>query len=273
MSEFFNSIPLNILAASLADMTGVSWPEKAEPPLSWFVDRVRALAAGMVDRVIMYHSDAIPMYIYQKYTHLFEPIFPHVQISIPFISTVASVTPVAHASMYTGAEPSVHGIQTYVRPQLEIDTLYDVLIREGRKPAVIAMEDSTFLHIFKGRPMDFYTVKTGTEAMEKALELIAQDKHDFISIHSFEYDNAAHATGPESQRSLDAVRLEADVFARLATAVEKQWASHKTLIGYAPDHGMHLIDGNRGMHGSTMPEDMNIMHFYGVIPSGRNPSR
>ena len=45
----------------------------------------------------------------------------------------------------------------------------------------------------------------------------------------------------------------------------ENWKTHKTLIGFAPDHGCHEIDGGCGSHGLYMPEDMNIVHFYGLI--------
>ena len=36
-------------------------------------------------------------------------------------------------------------------------------------------------------------------------------------------------------------------------------------MSYSPDHGQHPIPGNRGAHGDTCNEDMNILHFFGTI--------
>ena len=47
--------------------------------------------------------------------------------------------------------------------------------------------------------------------------------------------------------------------------IQEHWSGHETLLGFAPDHGCHEIDGGLGSHGLDMPEDLNIMHFYTVI--------
>jgi hypothetical protein len=32
------------------------------------------------------------------------------------------------------------------------------------------------------------------------------------------------------------------------------------------DHGIHTNDEGHGTHGSDLPEDLNVMHFYGLYP-------
>jgi len=183
---------------------------------------------------------------------------------VPFLSTVESVTPVAHATMYTGLDPEGHGIQTYVRPKLECETLFDVLLKAGKKVAIVAQNDSTFLHIFAGRNLDYFEAPNAIGVQEKALELIASDEYDVISIHTFDYDDAAHAYGPESKQALNAVNLEAEGFHRIAEALKKN-PGHKTLLTYSPDHGQHPVIGGTGQHGSKQIEDMNIVHFFGTL--------
>ena len=268
MSDFFNSIPLTRIASTIAKMTGIAPPAQAEPDIDWLTKLCRDRAAGDIDRVFMYHSDAIPMYIYQEHTHLFAPIFPYVQIAIPFLSSVMSVTPAAFASMYTGAPPAVHGIREYVRPRLETDTLYDAMARHGKKSAIIAMPDSSFLHIFSGRDIPCFVVKNVEEALKISHKLIDEDQFDLISCHVFEYDDNAHAYGPRSQQALDAVAREADVFNKIGARIKEKWTDHAVFLGYGPDHGQHAEEDGRGSHGSELPEDMNIMHFYGVFPRG-----
>jgi len=110
------------------------------------------------------------------------------------------------------------------------------------------------------------------EAMDKELkrqrrnlELIASDEYDVISIHTFDYDNAAHAFGPESKQALNAVSLEAEGFHRIAEALSVHKDKHHTLLTYSPDHGQHPVLGGTGQHGSKQIEDMNIVHFYATI--------
>lgn len=167
--------------------------------------------------------------------------------------------------MYTGLDPAEHGIQTYVRPQLKCDTLYDALIRAGKKPVILATEDSTFHHIFAGRPMDYYKAANAVEIQDKALELIDGDQYDLLSIHTFDYDNAAHRYGPESKEALNALSIEIHVFNALAEALRKFKGKHRILFAYCPDHGQHLEMGGFGNHGTKMIEDMNILHFFGTV--------
>jgi hypothetical protein len=260
----YNSIPMAKLAATLAGAMDLKAPERAHQPVRWMNEIIRE-RLGVADRIVMYHADAVPMYIYQKYTHIFAPVLKHIEITAPFLSTVESVTPVSHASMYTGVEPELHGIKTYVRPCLTCDTLYDAFIRQGKRCAIIAMEDSSFLHIFKDRDMDYFELRNAEEIVDKACELIIKDGHDLISIHVFTYDNFAHHFGPESMTALDAIVYEAEQFDRLIKHIKEAWTGrHKTLYGYAPDHGQHEIPNMKGAHGSILPEDMNVMHFYGI---------
>ena len=220
---------------------------------------------GTAQRAVLYHADAVGMYIWQKYTNLFAPVYMHTSLSIPMLSTVESVTPVSHASMYTGLDPAQHGIQTYTRPQLTVDTLFDVLLRERKRVAIVAQADSTFLHIFAGRNLDYFEEPNGLAVQERALELIEKDIYDVISIHTFDYDNAAHAFGPESKQGLNAISLEAQGFDRIARLLKEKNDGKKTLLTYSPDHGQHLVPGGTGSHGSKMIEDMNVVHFFGTI--------
>lgn len=265
MSDHYNHYPLKQFAATVAECMGTSLPEFYAPPIQWASNILKARLGGKADRVVLYHADAVGLYIWQKYTNLFAPVYKYTSLSIPFVSTVESVTPVAHASMYTGLDPEQHGIQTYVRPQLQCDTLFDQWIREGKRVAILAMEDSTFLHIFKGRNLDYYEAKNTAEIVEQAVALIEKDAYDVISIHTFEYDNAAHQFGPESKEALNAVSIEAENFARIAETLQTFRDQHRILLSYSPDHGQHLTDGGSGAHGSKMIEDMNVLHFFGTI--------
>lgn len=265
MADHYNSFELKHFAGIIADTMGIELPESYAPGIDWVSDILKQRLGGFADRAVLYHADAVGMYIWQKYTNLFAPVYKHTTMSVPFVSTVMSVTPVAHASMYTGLDPKDHGIMTYERPKLQCSTLYDVLIAIGKKPAIIAMEDSTFLHIFAGRDMDYFEVSNAIEAQEKALELIEKDCYDVISIHTFDYDNAAHHYGPESKEALNAISIEAEGFEAIAKALEKMKDKHRVLYTYTPDHGQHLREGNSGCHGSKMIEDMNIVHFFGTV--------
>lgn len=269
MADHYNHYELKQFARTVADCMNFPLPEDYAPGITWASELLKERLGGAADRAVLYHADAVPMYVWQKYTDLFAPVYKHTSMSLPFLSTVESVTPVAHASMYTGVDPVVHGIMTYTRPQLTCDTLYDQLVAAGKKVAILAMPDSTFLHIFAGRDkVDYFCEETPEAIQDKALELIAQDIYDVISIHTFEYDTQAHHHSPESPEALHAIEIEADGFQRIAKALEAFSGKHRTLLTYSPDHGQHPYDmGGKlgGAHGSMMIEDMNVVHFFGTI--------
>lgn len=265
MADHYNLFGLKHFAGIVADCMEMTLPEPYAPSIGWVSDILKQRLGGKADRVILYHADAVGMHIWQKYTNLLAPVYAHTTMTVPFVSTVESVTPVAHATMYSGMDPEGHGIRTYDRPQLTCRTLFDEWLDAGKKVAIVAQLDSTFLHIFAGRNLDYFEAANAVEVQEKALELMATDEYDIISIHTFDYDNAAHAFGPESKQALNAVSLEAEGFHRLVEAAKPFADKHKFLFTYSPDHGQHPVMGGTGQHGSKMIEDMNVVHFFGTL--------
>ncbi|NLB41411.1 MAG: hypothetical protein GX815_03990 [Clostridiales bacterium] len=65
-----------------------------------------------------------------------------------------SVTPVCFDTLYTGAQPEVHGIQKYEKLVIKIDSLFDALIRQGKKPVIIVETNCSMSKIFLERDMD-----------------------------------------------------------------------------------------------------------------------
>ena len=265
MADHYNMYPLKHFASIVADAMGIELPSEYAKTIPWVSNILKERLTQNADRAVLYHADAVGQYIWQKYTDLFAPVYRHSSLSLPFVSTVESVTPVAHASMYTGLDPAGHGIETYVRPKLLCSTLFDILLEKGKKVAIIAQTDSTFLHIFASRNLDYFECKNNMEIREMALKLIKEDIYDVISIHTFDYDNAAHAYGPESKEGLNAISIEAETYALIAKELKNQKDKHKILLTYSPDHGQHLTEGGRGSHGSKLIEDMNVLHFFETI--------
>ena len=173
--------------------------------------------------------------------------------------------------MYTGAQPKVHGIRKYAKPVIAIDTLFDALIRAGKRVAIVADRESSLAHIYRERAMDYYFYDTLEEINAKAADLIREDRHDFLVVYNANYDDVMHRHGPESVEALAELRLNSQTFATLARLVQTHWQKHNTLLGFAMDHGCHAIDGGCGSHGLEMEEDLNILHFYGVCPAKQEP--
>ena len=267
MPEILNSISLAGLCATLADGIGIQPPEKANPPIKSLGEMIRSKTiSGSVDRIFMYNPDAVALWLYQKYTEMFEPVMTHTQLALPLQAVMPSVTPVCFGTMYTGAYPEVHGIRKYDRPVIRIDTLFDAMVRAGKKCAIVAQPTCSMGMIFLEREIDYYLYDTVEEINEKAAELIDKDCYDLLCVYNGNYDSIMHKNGPEAEISLQALRHNAAAFDRFASMIEEKWTQHDTLIGFAMDHGCHEIDGDCGSHGLDMPEDLNIMHFYGICP-------
>ena len=168
-AKTLNSIMLTGVAASLAKAMGIEPPQQAEASIG-ALDRLveKTAKEGKVDRIFMYNPDAVAMWLYQKYTEYYLPLQDQIKLTLPLQSVMPSVTPVCFGTMYTGAMPEVHGIQAYEKPVIKIDTLFDALIRAGKKPAIVSTEDDSLSMIFLERPMDYYIYPTVDECTEKA---------------------------------------------------------------------------------------------------------
>ena len=261
----YHSIALSGICASLCEAMAIPAPAAAEPSIPLLTDLVKD-ACGTVDRIFMYNPDAIGMWLYQKYTAWFGPVVRNTSLALPLKTEMPSVTPVCFATMYTGARPETHGIQSYVKPVIRLETLFDALIAAGKKPAIVSTEGDSLSKIFLEREMDYFILPTVDDCTAKALELIRADSYDFILLYNADYDTTMHRFAPEGKETLDVLKKDINVFGRIAGAIRTNWRNHNTLLGFAPDHGCHEIDGGLGSHGLDMPEDLNILHFYGVIP-------
>ena len=260
-----NANSLDTICASLAYAMGIEPPKyaaSANYELNNYIDKV--FDGQKADRIVMYNPDAIGQWLYEKYPQLFIDVKTRAGVEIPLATVMPSVTPVCFGTMYTGAQPAVHGIQKYEKPIIRIDSLFDALIRAGKKCALITYEQCSLSRIFLERDMDYYYFEKGGIAAvnAKAAQLILEDKHDFILIYNANYDSVMHKTGPESLESLAELRTDCQIFAVVSELIKNHWKHHNTLLGFAMDHGCHEIDGGCGSHGLDMAEDLNIVHLY-----------
>ena len=268
MSEKLNALSLDTLCASLAQAMGVEAPEcaaKSAECLSQYVEE--KLAGKKADRIFMYNPDAIAEWVYRKYPALMKEAIKRTELEVPFCAVMPSVTPVCFGTMYTGAQPDVHGIQKYEKPVIKLESIFDVLIRAGRKPVIIAETNSSMSKIYLERDMDYFIYDTIEEVNTKAAEIIMKDEYDFVAVYNGNYDAIMHKFGPESIEALSELRANVQAFAMFSALISEHWKAHNTLVGFAMDHGCHEIDGDCGSHGLDMPEDLNIVHLYQAYPA------
>ena len=254
---------LDTLCGALCYAMGIEAPENAQPAheaLCEYIDK--AFDGKKADRVFMFNPDAIAEWVYNKYPQLLKDVKANTDIEVPFETVMPSVTPVCFGTMYTGAQPSVHGIRKYEKPVLKIDTIFDALIRAGKKVAIIAEENCSISKIFLERNMDYFIYKSLDEINAKACEIIFEDQYDFVVVYNGNYDSIMHKFGPESVEALSEARLNDHVFAMFDRLISEKWQSHNTFMAFAMDHGCHEIDGGCGSHGLDMDEDLHITHLY-----------
>ena len=263
-----NTQSLDTLCGALARIIGIDPPACAAAPAQDLLDYAdRAFAGKGADRIFMYNPDAVAQWICEKYPAYLPEVKAHTEQEMPFCTVMPSVTPGCFGTMYTGAQPKVHGIEKYEKPVIKIDTLFDALIRAGKKPVIVAQEKCSMSLIYLERDMEYYIYPTIEEVNAKAAELILADQHDFIAVYNGNYDSTMHKNGPDRAISLAELRTNARTFGTFAEMIKNNWKQHNTLLGFAMDHGCHEIDGECGSHGLDMPEDLNIMHFYGAVPA------
>ena len=78
----------------------------------------RILRGGKVERTMIYAPDAIGERLYRDYTKLLEGVKKVAPIEVEMKSVLPTYTPVCFSSMFTGAQPDVHGIRKYEKPTL-----------------------------------------------------------------------------------------------------------------------------------------------------------
>lgn len=265
MNNRFNPSSLDTICAALCYAMGIPSPELAadkNEQLCEYIDSV--LCGAPADRIFIYNPDAIAEWVYRKYAHLLESAKANTDIEVPLCAVMPSVTPVCFGTMYTGAQPEVHGIRAYIKPIITIDTIFDAMIRNGKKPTIVSTEGDSMSKIYLGREMDYFIYDTIEQVNAKAEELIAEDRHDLIAVYNGNYDSIMHKFGPESNEALSELGANSNAFGRFSEMIAKHWHKHNTILGFAMDHGCHEIDGNCGSHGLDMEEDLNIVHLYKV---------
>lgn len=265
--EMPNSLSLDSICAALSYAMGIPAPKEAAAPAKALTEFVNESFGGeKADRIFLYNPDAIAEWIFRKYPDYLQEVIKRTKLTLPLRTVMPSVTPVCFGTMYTGAQPAVHGIQKYEKPVITIDTIFDALLRAGKKPVILAKTNCSISKIFLERNMDYYIFDTAAKINAKAAELILEDKYDFYVVYNGNFDATMHKNGPEAPASLAALKANDEAFAMFSVMIESHWKNHNTLIGFATDHGCHEIDGNLGSHGLDMAEDLNIVHLYGTYP-------
>lgn len=224
------------------------------------------LKGSAVEKCFVYAPDAIGEALFRDYSAEFEPVIKIAPVQVVLRSMVPSVTPVCFASMFTGTMPEAHGISQYNKPVLRCDTIFDALLREKRRVAIVAVNGCSIALIFQERPLDYFIEQYDGEVNSRLLQIFDDDKsdYDFVLVYNQEYDDALHRTTPRSSEALRAMQNHIRSFEQLAGAFLRRYRGYTRLVVFSPDHGGHVNPAGKGTHGLDIPEDMEVRSFWGI---------
>jgi hypothetical protein len=239
---------------------GVAPPEHATTTI--YEDIVANASSGKINKCLIYAPDALGYDLCTAHPKFFDRVRAHAPNEVLVQSVVPSVTPVCFASMFTGAQPRVHGIQEYERPVLKCDTLFDALVRAGKRVALVAVKNSSIDLIFRNRSLSYFSEQYDPEVTARVIRLMEENNHDLILAYHQEYDDNLHRTTPFSAECLEALEKHIASFELLAKEFEHAWRNYSRALFFTPDHGGHVDTATgKGTHGLDIPEDMVVKHF------------
>jgi hypothetical protein len=254
---------------TVCKLMGIAPPDiSSAPELEDVVREISSRAEIPVQRCLIFAADAIGKHPLALLPRGYERLKTIAPITVELQSMTPSITPVCFSSMLTGALPDVHGIQKSERPVLTCPTIFDAASSAGKRVAIVAVTGSSIDRMYKDREVDYYSEPYDPEVVDRTTELISEDRADFIVSYVQAYDDRMHKTTPSDPAAISAMRSNIEAFERLVGVVRQGWSGYSRLIAFTPDHGVHLNpETGHGTHGSDMPEDLEVVHFYAAFPA------
>ncbi|MEN8171901.1 MAG: hypothetical protein ABFS03_03385 [Chloroflexota bacterium] len=253
------------LTPTICHLLGVKPPSVSDEPALDIVISTLEEVDFPLEKCLIVAQDAIGAHLWRSHENELRKILPLVPLRVPLRSVLPPVTPVCFASIFTGAQPDVHGIHRYTRPVLECDTFFDALVRADKKVTIVSVENSSIDLIFRNREIAYFSEPNDKAVVERTLEVIRGDKYDVIVAYQADYDDNLHQTEPFSPICIQALGQHIQDFKEMAGAANQHWADKRHVVVFAPDHGAHTDPSSgKGDHGLDIPEDMDLFHCYGI---------
>lgn len=255
---------------TIAALLGIEPPRLcAAPALPAVMQAAQAALAGApVERMLIYTPDALGQRLLGRHPKELARLRRIAPCEVALRSVVPTLTPVCFASMFTGAPPEAHGVRRYEKPVLACDTLFDALLRAGKRVAIAAVRNCSIDVIFRGRALDYFSEDYDAQVTARAFRLLEQGKHDFVLAYHQEYDDLLHQHDPYGAECVSAFRRHVASFGELAAAAGDAWRGLRHAVACLPDHGAHLDAATGlGAHGAGLPEDMELRHFWRISPA------
>ncbi len=258
---------------TVCELLGVPKPNVCGgTPIPEVVDQGYRLMGGegKCERALLYCPDAVGQIQAQRYPEKLARVQALAGLVAPSVTMMPSVTPVCYATIFSGAAPTVHGIQHYVKPVLTIETLFDVLVNAGKAVAILAVNECSIDTIFRKRGVDYYSFRDDQLVEDQTRRLIQDDQYDVIVSYMTGYDHSSHHHGPWAPESIEQLELAVQRFERYCALTDQCWAQYNRIVTFFPDHGNHQVDAETGSHGLDIPDDMLVNHFYRVRGARRD---
>jgi predicted AlkP superfamily pyrophosphatase or phosphodiesterase len=197
---------------------------------------------------------------YLNRTHILAGLTEKWSANISAVTVMPSITPAAHASMITGVDPEVHGIDDYSGKDLKTPSIILYLRERGIKTC--AFVGKTYLaFLIKEADYGFDTVlknagkenlsEIDVKTLKKAAEWYREGRCGFYIINLASTDLIGHNYGPDSEEVSEQL-----------TKLDNSLSEFLGIVGgsrviITADHGMCARDG-RGYHGTNESCSMRV---------------
>lgn len=238
------------LAPTAAAALGISAPELSTGR-AWDVDRS--------DAVLLLFLDGFGYLRYQE--SLAEGLIPtlaSLEPPVMGLTTYPPITTVSSASLLTGTEPPVHGVETRGIRKTDHETLLDVAAAANMQ--VAAVEGEALAFNLRGAELTLSGDRDGNggtddNVLGNALSVLESGMPDLFFVHFHGIDDQGHEVGPGAPA--EAAKIQ-EVDAAVGQILDQ--LPPGTLVIIFADHGMHQVeeDGRLGNHGHLIPRDMLI---------------
>ena len=174
------------------------------------------------------------------------------------LTTYPPITTVSTASLLTGTEPPIHGVEVRGIRITETQTLFDVAAQAGLETAAVEGEALAFNLRNTDQVLSGDRDGNGSSddnVLLNSLAVLENGMPDLFLVHFHGIDDQGHNVGPGAQEEIEKIReVDAAVGEILSRLPEG------TMVVIFADHGMHLVDeeGRMGNHGHLIPWDMLI---------------
>jgi hypothetical protein len=217
---------------------------------------------GKIKKALIFCPDAFGFHALKKFPELHKALKESSTHEVELLSIFPPKTPVCFASLFTGGTPEEHGIKQYEKLVLKCDTLFDALIRAGKKVAIVAVKNSSIDLIFRERSLDYFSLDYDSLVSAKTLDLLTKNEHDVIIVYHQEYDDLLHDSGLFSELAVNALHHNVESWKLFTREAQKAW-ENDFCVAFTPDHGGHIdFTNGLGDHGENIPEDMELRHFF-----------